>query len=80
MKRPHPLHVHLEVSFSNRALAHQVLWELSRIPDIVLKVLRGRVTLKEAWFRLEVDGLAGKVRDVIRRCRQQADVVRTVPA
>jgi hypothetical protein len=70
--------VHLEVSFSDRALAGLVLQELSKIPDIVLNVLRGRITVERAWFRLEVAGLARKVRDVIRRCRQRADLVRTV--
>jgi hypothetical protein len=51
----------LDVKFADRTMARPVLTALSGEPGVTVRVLRGRVTPRNAWYLLELAGDAGKV-------------------
>ena len=64
--------VRLEVKFRGVGRARSVLAELARIPGVLLHVLRGRVTAREAVYQLELVGGEAGVNEAIWSLRAGA--------
>ena len=57
--------VRMEVRFPNAGKAGSVLEALSKIPGVLLNILRGRVTARGAVYEVELSGPGDGVRQAI---------------
>ena len=64
--------VRLEVRFRNAGSAGSCLAALSRIPGVLLNILRGRVTAREAVYQVEVTGHDAGVNEAVWSLRAGA--------
>lgn len=71
--------VHLEMEFSDRMMAQPLLRKLMSIPDLILNIVRGRVTPVDARLELEVTGTSSQVARAVRLSREWGIAVRMVP-
>jgi hypothetical protein len=67
-----PDKVRMEVRFPSAVKAGSCLEALSQIPGLLLNVLRGRVTAREAVYELELSGPGAGVRRAIWSLRAGA--------
>ena len=67
-----PESVRLEVTFKSAGSAGTCLEQLSRIPGLLLHILRGRVTAREAVYQLELSGRGARVNEAIWSLRAGA--------
>jgi hypothetical protein len=58
-----------------RARTHDVIQALQRARDVAVNVVRGCITLREAWFDVELRGPEGPVRDAVLRTREAGVIV-----
>ena len=49
-----------------------ILVTLAKVPSLALKVLKGRVTARRAWYRLEVSGRLPAVEEALGALRAAA--------
>ena len=59
----------VEVRFRNSGTAGSCLAQLSKIPGVLLHILRGRVTAREAVYQLELTGRDSSVNEAIGSLR-----------
>jgi hypothetical protein len=71
-KTASPKTVRVEVTFRSPSRAGSVLAELSRVPGVLLNILRGRVTSGEAVYEVELSGRGAGVKQVIWSLRAGA--------
>ena len=64
--------VRMEVRFRNAGSAGSCLAELSMIPGVLLHILRGRVTAREAVYQLELIGQGASVNEAVWSLRAGA--------
>jgi hypothetical protein len=64
--------VRLEVRFRNAGSAGSCLDRLSRIPGVLLHILRGRVTARDAVYELELSGNNASVNEAVWSLRAGA--------
>lgn len=64
--------VRMEVRFPSAGKAGSVLESLSKIPGVLLNILRGRVTARGAVYELEVSGRGDGLRQAIWSLRAGA--------
>jgi hypothetical protein len=64
--------VRMEVRFPNAGSAGSCLGALSKIPGVLLNILRGRVTARGAVFQVELSGPGDGVRRAIWSLRAGA--------
>jgi hypothetical protein len=64
--------VRLEVKFRSAGSAGSCLAKLSRIPGVLLHILRGRVTSREAVYQLELSGRDAGVNEAVWSLRAGA--------
>jgi len=64
--------VRMEVRFPSAGSAGSCLEALSKIPGVLLNILRGRVTAREAVYELELSGRNAGVRQAIWSLRAGA--------
>jgi hypothetical protein len=64
--------VRMEVRFSSAGKAGSCLADLSRIPGVLLNILRGRVTAREAVYEVELSGRVSGLRQAIWSLRAGA--------
>lgn len=64
--------VRLEVRFRNAGTAGSCLAALSKIPGVLLHILRGRVTAREAVYQLELTGNDAGVNEAVWSLRAGA--------
>ncbi|HLY72934.1 MAG TPA: hypothetical protein VKU80_02355 [Planctomycetota bacterium] len=57
--------VRMEVRFPNAGMAGSCLEALSKIPGVLLNILRGRVTARGAVYELELSGQDAGVRRAV---------------
>jgi len=57
--------VRMQVRFPNAGTAGSCLLALSKIPGVLLNILRGRVTAREAVYEVELSGRDAGVREAI---------------
>lgn len=57
--------VRLEVRFRDAGSAGSALAKLSRIPGVLLNILRGRVTASDAVYQLELSGEGAGVNEAV---------------
>lgn len=69
----------LKVEFPDRSLTRPVLAELSQARDITVNILRGRVSSRNAWFELEIEGNPKKLDRVVRLVREWGSKVMYEP-
>ncbi len=62
----------LEVRFPSAVQAGSVLKSLSKIPGVLLNILRGRVTAREAVYELELSGPGAEVHRAVWSLRAGA--------
>jgi len=62
----------LEVRFRNASSAGSCLAQMSQIPGLLLHVLRGRVTAREAVYQLELIGREPSVNEAVGSLRAVA--------
>jgi hypothetical protein len=61
--------VRMEVRFSSTLKAGSCLAHLSKIPGVLLNILRGRVTARGAVYEVELRGAIDGLRQAIRSLR-----------
>ncbi|HZE96996.1 MAG TPA: hypothetical protein VE981_08210 [Planctomycetota bacterium] len=64
-KEATPDPVRMELRFPSAGIAGSCLEGLSRIPGVLLNILRGRVTAREAVYEVELSGRGAGVRQAI---------------
>lgn len=64
--------VRMEVRFASAVKAGSCLEALSKIPGVLLNILRGRVTAREAVYEVELSGPGAGVRRAIWSLRAGA--------
>lgn len=64
--------VRLEVRFRNAGSAGSCLAALSKIPGVLLHILRGRVTAREAVYQVELTGHDAGVNEAVWSLRTGA--------
>lgn len=64
--------VRMEVRFPSAGRAGSCLADLSKIPGVLLNILRGRVTAREAVYEVELSGRAAGLRQAIWSLRAGA--------
>jgi hypothetical protein len=64
--------VRLEVKFRSAGSAGSCLAKLSQIPGVLLHILRGRVTAREAVYQLELSGHGAGVNEAVWSLRAGA--------
>jgi len=64
--------VRVEVRFASAVKAGSCLEALSHIPGLLLNILRGRVTAREAVYELELSGSGAEVRRAVWSLRAGA--------
>ena len=67
-----PKTVRVEVRFPSPGKAGSCLAELSRVPGVLLNILRGRVTSGEAVYEVELSGPGAGVKQVVWSLRTAA--------
>lgn len=74
MKTPamDPGTVRMEVRFASAGRAGSVLESLSKIPGVLLNILRGRVTARGAVYQVELSGRGARLRQAIWSLRAGA--------
>jgi hypothetical protein len=70
--RTEPGTVRIEVRFPSAGKAGSCLESLSRIPGVLLNILRGRVTAREAVYEVELSGRGAGVRQAVWSLRAGA--------
>ena len=71
-RMPAPKTVRVEVTFPSPRRAGSCLAELSKVPGVLLNILRGRVTPGEAVYEVELSGRGAVVHQVIWSLRAGA--------
>lgn len=64
--------VRIEVTFQNPVSAGSRLAALSKIPGVLLRILRGRVTAREAVYQLELTGKSAGLNEAVWSLRAGA--------
>lgn len=64
--------VQMEVRFPSAGVAGSCLSALSRIPGVLLNILRGRVTARGAVYQVELSGRGAGVKEAIWSLRAGA--------
>ena len=65
MTTPHGDRVRMEVRFPSAGVAGSCLSALSKIPGVLLNILRGRVTARGAVYQVELSGRGAGVKEAI---------------
>jgi len=65
MTTPHSDTVRMEVRFPSAGVAGSCLSALSKIPGVLLNILRGRVTARGAVYQVELSGRGAGVKEAI---------------
>ena len=65
MTTPHGDTVRMEVRFPSAGVAGSCLSALSKIPGVLLNILRGRVTARGAVYQVELSGRGAGIKEAI---------------
>jgi hypothetical protein len=66
MRPSHRDTIVMRLQFSDGSQARLALQELGRLPDLSVRVFRGRTIPEDTCFEIEVEGLASSIKEFLR--------------